>query len=386
MPESSEITRRWSGYICPDCRFVFRVPKDHDGTGLVCPSCRRLLKLPVAGEPLQQLVLAPVEAPPPAVVAAEQVEPPQGELRKRRRHSGKDKDATPSWEHGKRTRTLRPEKLLMAAMVAGALILLLVALLVSRRSKPEQAAAPMPVTPSPIELPVTPPSPIAKEDVELGGELDIREFLRLAEPMARTFLNAKSVEELLPVIRHPKTTGPRLGERHPDGNLQPPGFQSFAEGGAIQIDRTSAVVKVLTGTFEQRNLSFARTRDGWKIDWESWVGWSDLSWEQFKDKAPTTPSRFRVRLKPIIYYNFSFSDDTRWRSYLIESPDGSERYFGYVERGSRVDDLINFADSPSGGDFILALSFPAENTGRNQVLITDRIAVGWIEPESADSP
>ena len=48
MPDTMESARRWSGYVCPDCRFVFRVPRDHDGKGIVCPSCRRMLKIPTA--------------------------------------------------------------------------------------------------------------------------------------------------------------------------------------------------------------------------------------------------------------------------------------------------------------------------------------------------
>ncbi|OYV02513.1 MAG: hypothetical protein CFE26_22095, partial [Verrucomicrobiales bacterium VVV1] len=109
-------------------------------------------------------------------------------------------------------------------------------------------------------------------------------------------------------------------------------------------------------------------------------------WDEFKEKQPKTPTRFRVRLKPIIYYNFGFSDDRKWRSYLVESPDGNHRLFAYVERGSRVDDLINFADNPGGRDYVLDLRFPADNPGSNQVLIEDRIAEGWVEPEPTDSP
>jgi hypothetical protein len=43
-----ENTRRWSAYVCPECRFVFRVPKDHAGKGVVCTSCQRLLRIPSA--------------------------------------------------------------------------------------------------------------------------------------------------------------------------------------------------------------------------------------------------------------------------------------------------------------------------------------------------
>jgi len=376
MPETSEFTRRWSGYICPDCRFVFRVPKNHDGVGLVCPSCRRLLKLPVAGEALPQLVLQAPEVP---VLPLEESVSPVPELRKRHRRLAKEKQATtPTWELGSWGRSRRPEKILMAAMIGGAVLLVGVAVFISRRTNSSTETPPTPgLVMAPIELPA---DGVQSEEVP-----DVGAFLRVAEPMAKTFLESKSIPELLAVVRHPGITAKRISERFPEGTISPVGLQSFADDGAVRIERSNASVKVRIGNFELRDLFFARTKDGWKIDWESWVGWSDLPWEEFMEKAPTASKRFRVRLKPIIYYNFGFADDRKWRSYLIESTDGQHRLFGYVERGTRVDELINLTDSPSAVDYILDLCFPADNIGRNQVLITDRIAEGWVEPDSIDS-
>ena len=375
MSETSEITRRWSGYICPDCRFVFRVPKNHDGVGLVCPSCRRLLKLPTTGEALPQLVLLDPEVP---VLPLEESVPLVPELRKRRRKGKEKQAAVPSWEMGSWGRSGRPEKVLMAAMIGGAVLLVIIAVIISRRTN---SSSDMPSTPGMVMAPIELPA----DGVPAEELPDVGAFLRVAEPMARTFLEAKSIPELLAVVRHPGITAKRISERFPEGVITPVGLQTFADDGAVRIEHSNASVKVRIGNFELRDLSYARTKDGWKIDWESWVGWSDLPWEEFMEKAPTTSRRFRVRLKPIIYYNFGFADDRKWRSYLIESTDGQHRLFGYVERGSRVDDLINFTDSPSGGDYILDLCFPADNIGRNQVLITDRIAEGWVEPDSIES-
>lgn len=338
------------------------------------------MKLPVEGEEPPALVLARQEAPEPVILKAQEEPAPQGELRKRRRRLGKDKDSvTPSWEHQHGRRPLRSEKTLMISMIGGVTLLLAAALVVFLKSKPVEAP-PAPITMAPIE--VTPLKPVLPVD----DTPDVGAFLREAEPLTKTFLQARTVQELLPVVRHPKITGPRIQELHPDGMLKPPGLESFAEGGAVVLEKGTAVVKVRTGTFEERNISFCKTAEGWKVDWESWVGWSDLSWEEFKEKQPKTPTRFRVHIKPIIYYNFGFSDDHKWRSYLVESPDGNHRLFAYVERGSRVDDLINLADTPGGGDYVLDLRFPADSPGTNQVLIEDRIAEGWVEPEQTDPP
>lgn len=381
MPGTTEITRRWSGYICPDCRFVFRVPKDHDGRGLVCPSCRRLLKLPVPGEELPPLVIPQAEPAEPLIQSAQSVSSlPQREVRRRRRRHSKTKESdAPDWEQGQGRRSASSEKILMGAMIGGAALLVAVALFVFLRSKrvehPPAAILPKP----PVDTPAI-ARPVSDETPDVGA------FLREAEPLARSFLQARTVAELLAVVRHPTITGPRIQERHPDGQIKPPGIESFAEGGAVVLNQSTAVVKVRTATFEEREVSFYRSAEGWKIDWESWVGWSDMPWDEFKDRQPKTPTRFRVRLKPIIYYNFGFSDDQKWRSYLVESPDGNHRLFAYVERGSRVDNKINLADSPGGGDYVLDLRFPADAAGGNQVLIEERVADGWVEPDPADSP
>ena len=50
VSETMESASRWSGYVCPDCRFVFRVPRDHDGKGIICPSCRRMLRIPTSAD------------------------------------------------------------------------------------------------------------------------------------------------------------------------------------------------------------------------------------------------------------------------------------------------------------------------------------------------
>ncbi len=54
---SNPSKRRWSAYVCPDCRLVFRIPTDHDGRGVVCPCCARMLRIPSADGPLSPPVL-----------------------------------------------------------------------------------------------------------------------------------------------------------------------------------------------------------------------------------------------------------------------------------------------------------------------------------------
>ena len=51
--ETATPAKRWNSFVCPACRSIFRVARDHDGRGVVCPSCRGMLRLPgaTAGKP-----------------------------------------------------------------------------------------------------------------------------------------------------------------------------------------------------------------------------------------------------------------------------------------------------------------------------------------------
>ena len=46
MPEAGNAKQNWEGLVCPVCRFVFRVPMNHNGAGVVCPACAHLLQIP----------------------------------------------------------------------------------------------------------------------------------------------------------------------------------------------------------------------------------------------------------------------------------------------------------------------------------------------------
>ncbi|OYV04199.1 MAG: hypothetical protein CFE26_18180, partial [Verrucomicrobiales bacterium VVV1] len=254
-----------------------------------------MLKLPSPGDELPPLVSPQPGLSEPAIVAErEEPRPPEGQVRKRRRRLLKDPESgTPDWEKQQNSRSARSEKILMGAMIGGAVLLVAGALIAFLNSKHTDPTPPAILTMGPIVVPPISPTPLDETP-------DVGAFLREAEPLAKTFLQAKPVAELLAVVRHPKISGPRLQERHPDGMLKPPGMESFAEGGSVVLEKSTAVVKVRTGTFEEREVSFFKSAGGWKVDWESWVGWSDIPWDEFKETPPKPPPRFRVRLQPII--------------------------------------------------------------------------------------
>lgn len=372
VPETIENARRWSGYVCPECRFVFRVPRDHDGQGIICPGCRRLLKIP-----------APADTPPP-LTAPSPEEPAAdgggGKTKKRRR--GK-KTAVPekhAWEQQpKSSRVGGKEKRQMRLMSVGgaALFALIVAgVIVSMNLGKPRVAAPVgevAAAKNPAEVPVPPAVP--------RGEASL---LAEAEPLARKFLEATTVEELLPLVRNPAVAEARIRGFFPDGKIKAPGLALFNTGGGLSIRGKLVSAAVRTRDQEEKSLAFIDTPQGMKIDWESWADWADISWEKFLSSKSAAGHVFRVTLTQVDYYNFGFSDDVKWQSYRLESPHREQAVFGYVEKGSVLDQRLRPDADTKSIALMLSLKFPEAAKSNNQVLIERYVAEGWVE--EADPP
>ena len=400
----NDSARRWGGYVCPDCRFVFRVPRDHDGTGLVCPSCRRLLKVPRTGD-VPPPLLAEVRRVPSAAdsIAAGQSDAgeatpesadgqPAGRVRlaeKQRvskRRSSSSQGAGPhqsSWEHGT-SGTQRFRRLDLNRMrwmlVAGVVLLGLIisGVVVMMKTAPSDDLVASGATnsgdtnlPPAGTLPSGNGQPTKRSDASILVE---------AESIAKDFLNARTIEELLPLVRNPDRARPRMEREYPANIVPATGMAEFNPGKVLMHLNPGVEVNVRTRSFEVRPLALVETPDGLRVDWESWVEWSDMPWTEFLDTKPTVPQAFRVVAKKVEYYNFEFSNDSKWRSFRLESRKGDQTMYGYVERGSELEARIQIPPEKKKAQLILKVRFPVgAPITSNQVLIEDVVQDGWLQ-------
>jgi hypothetical protein len=362
-----ESARRWSGFVCPDCRFVFRVPREHDGRGVVCPSCRRLLKIPLPDE-----VVPPLVMPLPS-------NPSSKEGKKRRK--GKSRRRTEhDWEntgHGSGHSSRRTRRQMTWMLVGGAALFALIVAGVVMIMLNGGKALPV-VTPPVVQLPAQ------QHGKAADATLSDVAFLAAAELMAGKFLSATTIAELLPLVRNPQSAEPRLRSMYPDGKIAAPGMETFNTTREVVRHGQSMTVKIRTSEMDEKPLAFFITPEGLKIDWESWIGWSEMPWDEFMATKPVSAKLFRVWLSPVDYYNFGFTDDLKWQSCLFESPDGEHSLYGYVERGSVLDNRLRPSPDVKKTPFTVTLSFPENATSRNQVLVGKVLAEGWtIETEES---
>ncbi len=367
VSETMDSARRWSGFVCPDCRFVFRVPRDHDGKGIVCPSCRRILRIPTAGD-----------TPPPLISQLRRVEAgeyaqPDAVRKKgvRRRSKKPDEAAEPSWERQSRGSSHAEKKQLRWMLIGGgtlfAAILVGVIFAFGSGKTPEPGQGSNTATPAKAAPAPTP----ARGGLALLAE---------AESLARKFMEATRIEAILPLVRHPQAAEARIRQQYPDGEIPAPGISVFNTTALDDFGAGGAAVTVSTRDHEEKTLNFVNGPDGMKIDWESWIGWSDLSWEEFMATKPATSHVFRLILSPVDYYNFGFNEE-KWRSYRLLSPDQEHALYGYAEKEGLVEGQLRHAGADQSLSLMLSLKFPAGATSNNQVVIERLVSDSWVENE-----
>lgn len=211
-----------------------------------------------------------------------------------------------------------------------------------------------------------------------------KEFLVEAEPLAEVFLNATSVDEIIPLVRDPAVAEARIREFYAAGKIEAPGLSSFNTGGGVLTLGKVASVIVRTRDHEDRLLAFVDTPEGLKIDWESWVGWSEMPWEGFLSSKPCDALLFRVIVSTVDYYNFEFGDESKWQSYRLESPDKEHSIYGYAPKDSVLNAKLRPEGDAKTSLLMLKVKFPAASSSSTQVEIESVVGQGWVE--GADAP
>ena len=135
-----------------------------------------------------------------------------------------------------------------------------------------------------------------------------------------------------------------------------------------------------TGTLE---VAMRRGSEGrYLIDWESLVGYGEMSFAQLRENRPTKPVLLRVFARQFEYYNFEFSDAAKYYCVKMSSENGEQSIYGYVERGTPLGDWVSSSlatTGPSGAmGFTVKVAFPPNAESNQCVNLLQVIASRWI--------
>ncbi|MFD2158338.1 hypothetical protein ACFSW8_05460 [Rubritalea tangerina] len=117
---------------------------------------------------------------------------------------------------------------------------------------------------------------------------------------------------------------------------------------------------------------------GLLLDWDSYVGYGELQWNELLTQQPKEPVLVRAVRTKIEYYNAGFDSD-QWQSFELEYPGEEVRLVGYAKRGSAlVHQLLPIGNRYGSMDVTLKIHYPEEVEDPRLVIIDSMLSADWV--------
>ena len=225
-----------------------------------------------------------------------------------------------------------------------------------------------------------------------AGDLVIQHSIERMERTAKAFCEATSIEEMLPLVRHPATVRPLMEQFYAHHPLQPLSFKSIKTFQGAGLDSTSDFwafsVELENGTI--KNMLLEQEPSGnTRVDWETVVTYQPMDWDEYARQRPLgTAMDFRVYVNEDHFFSHEFADAQRWVSFRLTTLGGVETLFGYAPKGSEVATQLQAMiqrDGTSHPPAILRLGLPPGLQSRRGVIIEKIMSPRWVYVDPPDS-
>ena len=205
---------------------------------------------------------------------------------------------------------------------------------------------------------------------------------------------AESVEQLAELTRDPDRTLPKMRKYYQRVAFIPNFLRGLRTGAMGEIEMPHSEFYWLIaedGNEEDRMLAFERTEDGLKFDWESFVHYSERSWDEFLGTQPRDAEDYRVSFALNDYFVGQFWDDRNWLCFRLEHPVDTGVCYAYAQRNSPVASMLNsllrgqaeeeaIAMAKASAKAILSLRFSGTPGDFPQATIDGVVCSGWVKP------
>lgn len=217
-----------------------------------------------------------------------------------------------------------------------------------------------------------------------AGDREIAHSIEVMERTVRKFCEARSIAELLPLVRHPERVRPLMEKFYAETPLEPLGFQKIKDfqGAPMGTSNSFWVFKVVLGSGRSRPLLVEEEKGSPRVDWETAVTYQPMDWDRYAEMRPKgTTMDFRVKVEMDHFFSHEFADAGQWSSFRLTTPKGAETLFGYAAKGGAVDTLLretlkNNAEQPVS--VVLRLGLPPGLLSRRGVIIEKVLSTRWI--------
>ena len=218
-----------------------------------------------------------------------------------------------------------------------------------------------------ITLPLDPNSP----DVQKADEL------------LDSYWKAKKWQDKLPFVYQPERTRVLMEQYYEVQKGVDPVSGALLNRGRYRLNGT----EILHFTYscnrpgDVLELAMRRNSDGrFVLDWTSYVGFSQMGWEEFKKSRTTTSTVFRAFATASDYHNYEFTDRKKYLSVNLLSPDGLVSLHGFCERDTPIGAALSHTLSRSSlmSGIVVRLAFPEKAESEHCVWIRQFVSDRWL--------
>jgi hypothetical protein len=231
----------------------------------------------------------------------------------------------------------------------------------------------------------TPAIPGGAGAMRAAGEIDEETRMERIIVAAEGFLNAASVAERAGFVRNREVAYPRMAAHYAERGDEPYRYRGISPRVHEVMGRDFVGLQVDFEDGEQRMLGMEWVGDRYLVDWESFVIWQEMGWEEFVSTRETAAQAFRVVASRDQYFNYSFGDRESLLCFRLQNPldAGAAPLYGYTAVGSPVAVELERLELLGGGSalpVVVKLRFPSETRGGgpNQVWIQELVSDGWL--------
>lgn len=373
---------------CPACGGRLRAPRSAIGTSVGCPSCQAAVAVrdaaaltpqPMIVDPSRRLGVAPRSETSPATDTAFKerlrrtteegfkVDPERPVMVRRDNRRLKHGGTLTDWDTQPRRRHHHTGSRRLVQVLVGSIILLALVLggIFWQRVGTSGSTG---------KDSVLPPAAVPLE-LQSGG--DFRQDVWIA---IQQFCAAPTAEALIPFIRDPERVGPNLLRYYSAENPWVPlALGPQPDLSILEAHRNFVVLQLPLADFATRPIALEKTPDGFRVDWESFTGYSELSWAELRRTRPRDPVLLRAVVRPTDYFNRDFTSANKYRAFQISDLNRDQVLYGYVSIGGEADLQLQkvLLNDPSV-HAVIRVRYPENSTNDRQVEITEVLEKGWI--------
>ncbi|MFZ4764998.1 MAG: hypothetical protein ACOYMN_08585 [Roseimicrobium sp.] len=203
-----------------------------------------------------------------------------------------------------------------------------------------------------------------------------------AQELLAQFWSAKSWREKAAFVRDDARVAPLMQTYYEVQKRREPRAGGFQRSAAYLVPPFEVQHLVYDSDIPQRPLELAliKAADGtFKLDWESYTGVGEITWEAFQKEQSVKPVLLRGYGVPDNYFNFEFVNRNQFVCLKLVSSDFENILYAYTERDSPTGRAISGeGETASLHPVAVKVAFPPNPQSSNCVRLVELVANRWL--------